>query len=286
MYLKLFLGILSSIVLISSLTSAHSQEPELLNDTFYLPPLKQVKNGIMPEDVKCNKDKVLFFKISNSSPVCVFEKSIDKLPRSFMSWSGSHLIDYGYISDKTMSFTRTLLFEVDQTNENAIIITKIIDIGNFDKKSIVLSHVVENPDDVTLHDSLSANVIDYGDPRYHVLNYDPWTTREANSFVYSCESDEVPTLHLLPQGTQVILPLIDDFSGTEIFNDDDVVPHLKNTELDNLLHYTFSDFYETNFSVGENILLQNVTKQTCIFTNPVSTYDRLFTYDIFLEYEN
>ena len=42
-------------------------------------PLKQIKSGIEPQDIKCAPDKVLFFKMYDKQPVCIYEKSYKKL---------------------------------------------------------------------------------------------------------------------------------------------------------------------------------------------------------------
>jgi len=43
----------------------------LLETTSYLPPLKQLKNGVSPYDIKCSDDYVLVLKQMNNSPACV-----------------------------------------------------------------------------------------------------------------------------------------------------------------------------------------------------------------------
>jgi hypothetical protein len=42
-------------------------------------PLKQVKSGISPHDVKCNDNMQLVFKIEDKSPACVKPQTIEKL---------------------------------------------------------------------------------------------------------------------------------------------------------------------------------------------------------------
>lgn len=44
-----------------------------------LPPLKQIKNGILPHDIECKKELMLIFKSSDGSPSCVKLKTVEKL---------------------------------------------------------------------------------------------------------------------------------------------------------------------------------------------------------------
>lgn len=43
------------------------------------PPLVQTKNGIAPEDVKCDSDKELLLKRTDGKPVCVFPSTVERL---------------------------------------------------------------------------------------------------------------------------------------------------------------------------------------------------------------
>ncbi len=44
-----------------------------------LPPIKQVKMGILPQEVSCNEGKELIFKSSDGSPKCVSSIAAEKL---------------------------------------------------------------------------------------------------------------------------------------------------------------------------------------------------------------
>ena len=45
----------------------------------YLPPIKQIKMGILPEEVSCNDGKELIFKSSDGSPKCLSSVAAEKL---------------------------------------------------------------------------------------------------------------------------------------------------------------------------------------------------------------
>ena len=46
---------------------------------YFPPPLKQISDGIAPENVTCTEGLVIVLKSSNSSPVCIKPSSVEKL---------------------------------------------------------------------------------------------------------------------------------------------------------------------------------------------------------------
>jgi len=48
-------------------------------DGQYLPPIKQIKAGISPQEIQCNEGKQLIFKSSDGSPKCVSSVAAEKL---------------------------------------------------------------------------------------------------------------------------------------------------------------------------------------------------------------
>jgi len=55
------------------------KEPIADKNDQILPPIKQIKTGVLPEDVMCNEGKELIFKSSDGSPKCVSEVAAGKL---------------------------------------------------------------------------------------------------------------------------------------------------------------------------------------------------------------
>ena len=47
--------------------------------TYFPPPLKQISNGILPEDVTCTEGLVIILKSSNNLPACIKPSSIEEL---------------------------------------------------------------------------------------------------------------------------------------------------------------------------------------------------------------
>lgn len=77
------------VVLALSLTTQVS-----LGQENYLPPLKQVKNGVLPEDVVCKTGFDLVFKSKQNSPICLKQTTASKLvARGWASktWTGPTL---------------------------------------------------------------------------------------------------------------------------------------------------------------------------------------------------
>jgi len=50
-----------------------------MQETIILSPLKQLKNDILPQDIKCKEDLILTIKISDGSPACVKSETKAKL---------------------------------------------------------------------------------------------------------------------------------------------------------------------------------------------------------------
>ncbi|KKL93248.1 hypothetical protein LCGC14_1876570 [marine sediment metagenome] len=50
-----------------------------MQETIILSPLKQLKNGILPQDIKCKEGLILTIKISDGSPACVKSETKAKL---------------------------------------------------------------------------------------------------------------------------------------------------------------------------------------------------------------
>lgn len=70
-------GIIAEFV---EITGIESKQSEHMMEAFgHLAPLKQIKEGIAPQDVKCKEDFELVFKASNGEPACVSPASAAKL---------------------------------------------------------------------------------------------------------------------------------------------------------------------------------------------------------------
>ena len=66
---------------------------------YFPPPLKQVSNGILPENVTCSENLSLIIKIANEVPACVNHSSVDKLIQR--GWGGP--VDFGENSTNAQS---------------------------------------------------------------------------------------------------------------------------------------------------------------------------------------
>ena len=108
-------------------------EKNPVNEKSFKAPLRQIRDdGVGPQNVKCNEGKVLFFRWTNSfpktSPVCIFEKSIEKFDNTFMTWTGKgnsyfvDLVDRNYLNELNSNLKRETVvhYKVDFDTSNII----------------------------------------------------------------------------------------------------------------------------------------------------------------------
>ena len=79
------LGIFVLIAVMMYMPQVNAQNNNSVNEQnkdesyFFLSPLKQIQNGVLPEFVQCNENLDLMFKISDNSPVCLTWDTRDEL---------------------------------------------------------------------------------------------------------------------------------------------------------------------------------------------------------------
>lgn len=89
---------LVSLLLINGIASVYAQQPSIL-----LSPLKQIKLGIIPQDVKCKVDLVLIIKKENGLPACVRPDTVIKLViRGWSDSSYKHLAIVGSVNASSL----------------------------------------------------------------------------------------------------------------------------------------------------------------------------------------
>lgn len=89
---------LVSLLLINGIASVYAQQPSIL-----LSPLKQIKLGIIPQDVKCKVDLVLIIKKENGLPACVRPDTVIKLViRGWSDSSYKHLVIVGSVNASSL----------------------------------------------------------------------------------------------------------------------------------------------------------------------------------------
>jgi len=102
-------------LIISVIFSVSSQIPNSFADSQLvttLPPLKQIKSGILARDVQCSQGLILVLKSENDSPACVKETSFTKLLSR--GWAKQ-------VSDNTQTGTKIVTLE---QNNQAISLKK------------------------------------------------------------------------------------------------------------------------------------------------------------------
>ena len=107
---KTILILIAVILTVTIILSSHLTAYSELGDTKYKPPLKQLKDGVKPQDVKCNEGKVLVFKKSNFLPICIYSDSVTKLEqRNYIQF------DFNIILDQTFEAMYDNRAETNQT---------------------------------------------------------------------------------------------------------------------------------------------------------------------------
>ena len=87
--------------------------PNLKSQNKYLSPIQQVKNGFLPQEIKCNETRELQFNIRNE-PICIFDETKQKL------------IKRGFINEIQSSLMQSTFVNWDQKNEADFIFQPII----------------------------------------------------------------------------------------------------------------------------------------------------------------
>ena len=110
------LGIFVLIAVMMYMPQVNAQNNNSVNEQnkdesyFFLSPLKQIQNGVLPEFVQCNENLDLMFKISDNSPVCLTWDTRDELFLRETVWVGEKYIKIDtdkqrYILGETVQIT-------------------------------------------------------------------------------------------------------------------------------------------------------------------------------------
>lgn len=247
-------------------------------DIKYKAPLRQIRDdGLSPENVRCNEGKVLFFKISNKTPVCIYEKSIEHFSNDFIGWFGTHnesflnrldhnyLIEKNSILDRETTVTYRIVEEANKKedtiqNNNIVYYTqeKITNIN--DSNSVMYDPVYEN-DLYRIIDSNGNDPIDWDDPRTST-NFPRWTIEDVGKMhnlmcdgqkmnFYGLLSNE-SSFKILENTTSVLL----DYDDRVFLND------YEQRDNDEFKH-TFWSQGKTEFVFEDNLEEIGITERTC-----------------------
>ncbi len=94
----------------------------------YKAPLRQIRDdGVQLQNVQCNGDRILFFKIKTSSPMCIYERSIDRFDNTQIGWYGKgspyfiELSDREYLSEQNSNLERSGFVTYKKDSQNNIL---------------------------------------------------------------------------------------------------------------------------------------------------------------------
>ncbi len=293
--------------LITNTTISYADSQESLLDSSdevpkYKAPLRQIRDdGVSPKDVKCNEGKVLFFKVANDSPVCIYETSIEKLENKWIGWyapSSPHflkLFDAEYLFQKNNLLDRnvTVVYRIDEQN-NDIVYNIREEIKKTTDEFLIYNVIDENkkiPGKLSAKDMFSRTFgfsivssdgldpVDWEDPRTSVKNVRGTIEDYGKLYQVTCDSnDNIGALRIYEESSFKIL---DEFEIVTIQYDEQVVI---NDYLDND-DYIFNDLFlssgKTEFIFKDDIIALDIIELNCV--GPVNPY---FVYQISFEVKN
>lgn len=206
------MGFLFSTVTTISYVDAQESLLDTSDDMIqYKPPLRQIRDdGVLPQDVKCNSDRILFFKIQTRSPLCIYERSIDRFDNTQIGWysrGSPHFIelsDREYLDAQNSNLERSIIvnYKKDIQNNNILYnlseqITKqgksfLIYNGVFDNKVsnrniIIIDGFLSYERNYTIVDTHGNDPVDWSDPRTSVQ---PTISGEDYGLIYRLSCDE------------------------------------------------------------------------------------------------
>lgn len=149
----------------------------------YKAPLRQIRDdGVLPQNVQCNGDRILFFKIKTGSPMCIYERSIDRFDNTQIGWHGLgspyfiELSDREYLDAQNSNLERTSFvnYKIDAQNNN--ILYNLSEQITKQDESFLIYNVVfdDNPivpelREVTIVDAQGNDPVDWNNPRTSVI---------------------------------------------------------------------------------------------------------------------
>ncbi|MCH7559929.1 MAG: hypothetical protein IIC67_00930 [Thaumarchaeota archaeon] len=289
---KLILGIILGVGflfgIVTTVSYVDAQE-SLLDDSDdmiqYKAPLRQIRDdGVSPKDVKCNIGKVLFFKISNKSPVCIYETSIEKLnskDNKFMFWSlKNQLVDWNHLKEKISELefngiTKVSLAEPYDSSISELPKIKFIQELLADKnKTVIFYDPVPSPIRAWDIEPRTKSNVNLYDPRS--ISYWPPPRDIGFGFEFQCNDGQ----NRYSGGGN---PMIFSFSMIEkLF----LIEHSQTpyksyvSKLNDTYYYEYGSLFPTNFEFTEPLSVKTIKETQC------TTNDGVFTnaYEIFYFY--
>lgn len=239
------------------------------NSTKYKAPLRQIQDdGISPENVKCNEGKVLFFKISNKMPVCIYEKSIERFSNDFIGWFGIHNdsflthYDLEYLNEKQTLLDRNTIvtYSVDH-DQNSIVYSTQESITNIDEHSVIYDPAYEDGL-YEIVDKNGSNPIDWNDPRTSIGSISSVREDVARLHSLTCESEQVQRLPFLSNESSFKILKNTTISIFLNYNDRVLIQSYDQNKGKEFKH-TFWSQGKTEFVFENNLEKVNITEKIC-----------------------
>jgi len=275
-------------------TSSISFVQSIGEERLYKPPLRQIRDdGILPQDVKCNISKVLFFKIQNGSPLCIYERSIDKFDNTQIGWYGLgspyfiELSDREYLDEQNSNLGRSIFvnYKKDIQNNNILYslseqITKqdtsflihnvVFDDEVFDRNIIIVDGFLSYEKNYSIVDTQGNDPVDWSDPRTSVTPKS--TTILDYGLVYRISCDENAPIQSFRLHQEASFKILDGVETVHIQYPDKILRNYSETDTE------FKDFFwsrdNVEFVFDEGLKEITVSEYSCI--SPLNTTSYLY----------
>ncbi len=257
---------ISSIVLGSFFFSQPSYSES--EDEIYKAPLRQIRDdGIHPSNVICNEGKVLFFKISNKMPICIFEKSIDRFTNNWIGWYGTHnetflnYYDHEYLQEKNSMLDRNTIVSYALNPVENIVVSKVKEvISNIDNNSVIYDPLYREGA-YEIVDENSNDPIDWKDPRTSIqYNRSAWL---ASGKIHDLVCDEELVDIDVSLSKESSFKILKNFTGSIFLNYNDKILIQENKEGKEVFSHSFISQGITNFEFDDNLSLGNWSEKVC-----------------------
>ncbi len=291
--IKSLLGItLAFVMLLGSTQLIFAEE-----DKQYKAPLRQIRDdGVTPQDIKCNADRVLFFNISTGFPVCIYERSIDRFDNTQIGWHGLgspffiELSDREYLDNRNSNLERNVFVNYKIDANNNVIYNFSEEITQQEKPFLVhnvifndeifdrnIKGFLNNDQTYSIEDIQGRDPVDWNDPRTSIITKSssiedygllyPITCNEENSLISTFKLNEEASFKIL-----------DGVESVHIRHPDKILTNYSETDKE------IKDFFwsqgKTKFSFDIGLKEVAISEYSCISSLTSVSYLYEITFEV------
>ena len=250
----------------------------------YKAPLRQILDDkILPQNVQCNGDRILFFKIKTGSPMCIYERSIDRFDNTQIGWHGKgspyfiELSDREYLNAQNSNLERTSFvnYKIDSQNNNILynlseqitkqdksflIYNSIFNDKVFDRNIIIVDGFLSYERNYSIVDTQGNDPVDWSDPRTSITPKS--TTILDYGLIYRISCDENAPIQSFRLHEEASFKIFDGVETVHIQYPDKILRNYSETDT------TFKDFFwsqdNVEFVFDEGLKEIAILEYSCI----------------------